>query len=111
MIDKLAHSQQVSGCYARSLLRFAYGLGDDERAECLAKQSEHAFAGTDGSLASLIGVLTRADLLLHREQGGDAEAGGDGESEVDAGKPKPDEQGEADGGKPSPSKSTSSSSP
>ena len=58
MIDKLAQSEQVRGCFARSLLRFAYGLGDDERAECLAKQSEHAFAGTDGSLASLIGVLT-----------------------------------------------------
>jgi hypothetical protein len=53
MIDRLAKSEQVSGCYARSLLRFAYQLNDDERGECLAKRSEQAFVATDGTLGAL----------------------------------------------------------
>ena len=102
MIDKLAQSEQVESCYARSLLRFSYGLNDDERGECLADQSAHAFAGTDGSLGALIGVLTRPDMLLHRERGTDGEIGGEDASEADAGGQKPDQSSGPDAGEPGP---------
>lgn len=103
MIDQLAQSKQVRGCYARSLLRYAYGLADDDRGECLAEQSEHAFAATDGTLASLIAVLTRPDLLLRRESMGES-GGGAGEHGDDAGTPKPVESGEDDAGQPEPAR-------
>ncbi|MFT3923896.1 MAG: DUF1592 domain-containing protein [Myxococcales bacterium] len=100
MIDALAQSAQVQSCYARSLLRYALSLSEDERSVCLAERSERAFAATDGSLSALIGVLTSPELLLQREQGEGAEPS------LDAGPDEPGEKPDAppasDAGTPAP---------
>jgi hypothetical protein len=86
MIDELAQSEQVRGCYASSLVRFAHGFGDDERGECLARRGAQAFASTDGTLTSLIRILTQPELLLMRERGSSDQAGereGDPDAMVD----------------------------
>ncbi len=74
MIDALAGSAQVKRCYARSMFRFAYGLSEDTRGNCLLARQEEAFAASDGSFLSLISVLISADLLLKREASAEAPA-------------------------------------
>jgi hypothetical protein len=66
LIDKLAASEDVRACYARQWLRFAYGSSEDGAGKCVSEQVQQAYAGSDGSLAALIAILTESDQLRHR---------------------------------------------
>jgi hypothetical protein len=66
LIDKLAASEDVRSCYARQWLRFAYGTSEDGAGKCVSEQVQKAYAGSDGSLAALIAVLTEGEQLRYR---------------------------------------------
>jgi len=73
LIDQLANSQDVQGCYALSWFRFAYGEGKTERdgdqyPSCQAKRFQAAIggAGGGGSLREIVDALTQSDWFLTR---------------------------------------------
>ncbi|MFI5309362.1 MAG: DUF1592 domain-containing protein [Polyangiales bacterium] len=66
LIDALAASTDVRGCYAQEWLRFAYGMDDDAQAGCIAKRVQDDYAGGDGSLGALIAILTEGEQLRFR---------------------------------------------
>ena len=66
LIDKLEASGDARDCYALQWYRFVYGFGDDTN-RCLAGRLQRAIGASDGSLASIVTILTQADAFLARE--------------------------------------------
>jgi hypothetical protein len=102
LITKLAKSDDVRACYARSLFRFSYGITEDTRGSCLGERLQQKFAESDGSFSALVDVLTSSFLLTEREPEpaaqADLDAGATGDepsSRGDAGAPASAEGGTA----------------
>lgn len=71
LIEQLASSQDVQGCYALQWFRFAYGEGKTERdsdayPSCQAKRFQAALSGSAGSLREIVHGLTQSDWFLTR---------------------------------------------
>ncbi|HET8937850.1 MAG TPA: DUF1592 domain-containing protein [Polyangiales bacterium] len=71
LIEQLANSQDVAGCYALQWFRFAYGEGKTERdsdayPSCQAKSFQAAMSGKGGSLREIVNALTQSDWFLTR---------------------------------------------
>jgi hypothetical protein len=71
LIDKLEASGDARDCYALQWYRFAYGFGEDTN-RCLAGRMQRAIGASDGSLTSIVTILTQADGFLAREGSPDA---------------------------------------
>jgi hypothetical protein len=66
LIDKLEASGDARDCYALQWYRFAYGFGEDTN-RCLAGRMQRAIGESDGSLTTIVTILTQADAFLARE--------------------------------------------
>jgi hypothetical protein len=86
LIDKLDVSADVRSCYALSWFRFAYGEGGDahSRPSCMGQRFQQASGSADGSLASIVSMLTQADWFYTRRAAPDT---GSAQSAADAGVP------------------------
>jgi hypothetical protein len=66
LIDKLEASSDTHDCYALQWYRFVYGFSQTTN-RCLASRFQTAIGKGDGSLPTILSILTQADSFLSRE--------------------------------------------
>jgi Protein of unknown function (DUF1592)/Protein of unknown function (DUF1588)/Protein of unknown function (DUF1595)/Protein of unknown function (DUF1587)/Protein of unknown function (DUF1585) len=64
--QKLAHSDQVRGCYVTNNFRFFYGREVEQADACSMARLLVDFKGADYNLTELLVALTRTDAFLYR---------------------------------------------
>ncbi len=64
--QKLAHSDQVRGCYVTNTFRFFYGREVEQADACSMARLLVDFKGADYNLTELLVALTRTDAFLYR---------------------------------------------
>jgi hypothetical protein len=67
MSSQLSQSQEVQDCFARQVLRFAYGLGEEEGLGCLIREVQDGFQASELSLPGLVTDLTQTVHFQRRE--------------------------------------------
>lgn len=70
LVNKMADSEDVQGCYVKQWFRFGYGRGETKADACTVKTLQEGFLDQGGDVRELLVALTQTDAFLYRRAGG-----------------------------------------
>lgn len=70
LVNKMADSEDVQGCYVKQWFRFGYGRGESKADACTVQTLQEGFIENGGDVKELLVALTQTDSFLYRRAGG-----------------------------------------
>jgi hypothetical protein len=70
LVNKMADSEDVQGCYVKQWFRFGYGRSETKADACTVQTLQNGFFEQGGDIKELLVALTQTDAFLYRRAGG-----------------------------------------